>query len=237
MLKFLFTPKALTAILILILVISAVSYYFYMRHQNTKGSDEVKNLVEQVGKIMELPANEEPTIATVTDVNKLKNQPFFARAIVGDKVLIYVQARKAILYRPATNKIIEVAPISSSSIENSQKTPPTSGLTPTITQTLNSKKVTIGIFNGTKTVGLASSTEKELTEKMANIQVIIKGDAKNNYNSTIVVDQKGTNKDIATQIANLLNGQVGALPVKEVSSSADIIIILGTTESSSGSKN
>src|SRR5258708_6866133 len=55
-------------------------------------------LLADVGKLMVLPEGEAPTIATVVDPAKLKSQPFFADAKVGDKVLIYTFARKAILY-------------------------------------------------------------------------------------------------------------------------------------------
>jgi hypothetical protein len=60
---------------------------------------------------MVLPENEQPTIATVTDPSKLSGQSFFAHAKVGDRVLLYAAAKKAILYDPNINKIIEVAPI------------------------------------------------------------------------------------------------------------------------------
>jgi hypothetical protein len=48
-------------------------------------------------------------VATVSDPEKLKEQPFFTQAKKGDKLLIYAKARKAILYDPAINKIIEVS--------------------------------------------------------------------------------------------------------------------------------
>lgn len=74
---------------------------------------EVTRLVERVGRLMSLP-NEEPTVATVTDLEKLKDQPFFLNAKNGDKVLIFSAARKAVLYDPTANKIIEVAPLNNS---------------------------------------------------------------------------------------------------------------------------
>jgi uncharacterized membrane protein len=80
--------------------------------QNSSVEEEIRVTVEAVGKLMELPA-EKPTVATVSDVTKLPiaTQPFFTAAKNGDKVLFYNDAKKAILYRPQTNKIVNVAPI------------------------------------------------------------------------------------------------------------------------------
>ncbi len=72
---------------------------------------EVKDISNKVSKLMILPENESPTLATLSDPEKLKNQPFFANAKTGFKVLVYAQAQKAILYDPYENKIVEVAPI------------------------------------------------------------------------------------------------------------------------------
>ena len=75
------------------------------------GQDEVAAVVKSVGEIMVLPEGEQPTVATVTDPERLKDQAFFAHAKIGDRVLIYTNARKAILYDPNQRKIIEVAPL------------------------------------------------------------------------------------------------------------------------------
>lgn len=69
---------------------------------------EADALLVAVGKHIRLP-EEKPAIATVEDRNKLKDQPFFQHAEKGDKVLMYTETKKAILYRPSTDKIIEVA--------------------------------------------------------------------------------------------------------------------------------
>jgi len=93
------------------------TFYFYNKYQEIKknpdivAKEETAALKEKVGALMVLPSNEEPTVATITDVDKLKEQDFFKDAKNGDKLLAYVENKKAILYRPSTNKIINVAPI------------------------------------------------------------------------------------------------------------------------------
>lgn len=107
------------AILLAIVAIGAggAAYIFYTQAQELKANPqkvvqaEIEALLAQIGKLILLPTDEQPTIATVADPEKLKDQVFFANAHKGDKVLIYTKSRKAILYDPVANKIIEVAPV------------------------------------------------------------------------------------------------------------------------------
>ncbi len=73
---------------------------------------EVKSVVELIGAHIVLPQGEEPTVATVSSLEQLEGQPFFENAKVGHKVLIYTKAKKAILYDPVIDKVVEVAPLS-----------------------------------------------------------------------------------------------------------------------------
>lgn len=112
--------KIIWNIIVFLLLIGAIgaAIYFYMNYKQLKdnpqvvGQDEIRMVTEAVGKFMDLPEGEEANLATVLDKEKLKEQDFFKRAENGDKVLIYVKARKAILYRPSTKRVIEVAPLS-----------------------------------------------------------------------------------------------------------------------------
>jgi hypothetical protein len=73
---------------------------------------QTQTLISEVGQLITLPTNEVPTVANVTDAAQAKQQSaFFTNAQDGDKVLMYVKAGQAILYRPSTNKIIIVAPL------------------------------------------------------------------------------------------------------------------------------
>jgi hypothetical protein len=72
---------------------------------------ENEALVKRVGKMILLPKDEEPTIASVTDKEKLKGQQFFVNAEIGDKMILYLNNRKAILFRPSNGMIIEVSTV------------------------------------------------------------------------------------------------------------------------------
>ncbi len=107
---------------LLIVAVAVAGYYFYAYNSTRLNFDKLKknpqvmsqqetsSLVEKVGKLVALP-NEQPTIATVNDVSKLKDQPFFAKAENGDKILIYANAKKAYLYSVKQNIILDVAPV------------------------------------------------------------------------------------------------------------------------------
>lgn len=131
-----FTLKnIIIAILVIVLVGAAgTAYYFYNEYQKSQealnnpektAQEETQRLIDQMSALIALPeadiANGEPTLATVQDKEKLKDQEFFANAENGDKVLIYANAKKAFLYRPSTNKVINVAPVTIG--EDNQATP------------------------------------------------------------------------------------------------------------------
>lgn len=78
---------------------------------NAQSQKEVDRIVKKVGRLVVLPENETPTLATVSEPDKLKDQPFFANAKTGFKVLFYTQAKKAILYDPEKDRVVEIAPI------------------------------------------------------------------------------------------------------------------------------
>jgi hypothetical protein len=119
---------AVIALIILALIVLP-SYYFYNQYKQSQMllqnpadviTQQGKDLIDKVGKLIELPTGEEPTIYSVKDKTQLPNIPLFAKAQNGDQVLIYQKAQKGILYRPNENKIIEVLPII---ISNTSPTP------------------------------------------------------------------------------------------------------------------
>jgi len=110
-----------TTILIMAAIMAIPGIYYFRQYQSTQfmlnhpdeyTKAENKKLLVLVAKLVELPNGEEPQVATVLDPEKLKNESFFQRAQAGDKVLFYAKTKRAYLYRPTTNKIIDIAPVS-----------------------------------------------------------------------------------------------------------------------------
>lgn len=115
-------------LLILVVLVGVLGYMtvsFYQGYMDLKNNpqkatdEENRKIIKKISNLMLLPSGEDPTIATVMDPEKLKEQPFFAKAETGDKVLIYTRAGKAILYNPRKNLIINVAPMNLSMPEDS----------------------------------------------------------------------------------------------------------------------
>ena len=93
------TPYFLTAALLV--AVGFAGYFWYEAYGLKKdpqktAQEETQKLLSRVSELIILPEGEVPTIATVSDPEKLKSQPFFSRAKKGDKVLLYANARKAI---------------------------------------------------------------------------------------------------------------------------------------------
>ena len=120
-------PKNIKTLIVSLMIISAgllVSNIVLfkkinaIKNPNANSEVELKKVVADVGKYIVLPEGETPTLATVSDPEKLKDQKFFVNSEAGDKVLIYQVSQKAILWRPSTKKIIEISALSIKPVDN-----------------------------------------------------------------------------------------------------------------------
>ena len=209
------------------LVTLGSAVYFYDQNLKLKvTSDETakednQKLLSEVGKIIELPSNESPTVAVVSDKEKLSGNVFFKNSQNGDKVLIFAEAKKAILYRPSTKKLIEVANINLAD---------TNGVVAgSKDENVEAAAVKMSVFNGTKEDNIFQDIEDKLKEQKINAEFVTKRNAlRDNYIQTLVVDLTGESSESANQIAKALDGQVGSLPKGETKpEGSDILIIAG----------
>lgn len=224
----------LFAVLVVVGLASGAAVYFYMQYQKAQTllknpasalENEVKVLVAQVNKVIELPKNEVPTVATVSDKSKLANQPFFLKAENGDKVLIYNTAKKAYLYRPKENKMIEVSSLSVS--------PNTLGASDTASSQSASEKIAekakVILLNGTSKTGLTKIAEDRMVANNIPVQVVDRDNAvSSDFKETILVDVSKKNNDLLSQIEKTIGGKIGTLPEGQtVSQGVEILVILG----------
>ena len=94
-----------------ILALLGWGVYFFFHHQTAVSDiNDVKKITQLVGRHYELPSDEQPALATITDASKL-NTPFLKKAKNGDKVLIYQTNKIAIIYRPSLDRIVAVGPV------------------------------------------------------------------------------------------------------------------------------
>lgn len=203
------TKYVLIGLAVVVIILGAISGYFYVQYRNLKNNPdqitkaENEALVEEVGKIYALPKDETPTIATVIDKDKLKDQPFFANAQNGDKILIFTKAKKAIVYRPKEKVIVNAGPIA-----------------------LDQKSLLqVALVDAGGDMGVA---EKKITDKFADSAAILtKADAKNknSVKKLTVVDTNGQNAEAAKQIATELGGEVGSLPAGETTPEGASIVV------------
>lgn len=209
------------------LVTLGSAVYFYDQNLKLKvTSDETakednQKLLSEVGKIIELPSNESPTVAVVSDKEKLSGNVFFKNSQNGDKVLIFAEAKKAILYRPSTKKLIEVANINLAD---------TNGVVAgSKDENVEAAAVKMSVFNGTKEDNIFQDIEDKLKEQKINAEYVTKRNAlRDNYIQTLVVDLTGESSESANRIAKALDGQVGSLPKGETKpEGSDILIIAG----------
>lgn len=230
--------KLIVGGVVLFLIIASIAGYFFFTKARSSteavNPDEVSSLLEEISNIYELPTGETPTVATITDVDKLKNQPFFEKAKNGDKVIIYNQAKKAILYDPISRKILEVAPLSGSlGLESQTSTqsgqtqpPPEPAQTSTPKSAITAK---IALRNGAGRRGLAATTEEELKKTYPDINVVAKDNVDgSNLDKTIVVVLNDKFKADADKLKDFFEATIADLPKGETKiEEADIMVILG----------
>ena len=113
-----FNKLALVFAVLAVIAIGAASY-LYLQNQKLQNPEAMRQaqasrvleVKDKISRLMTLPSDETPTLMTVTDKDKLKSQAFFKDAENGDLLLIFPQAKKAIIYRESANKIINAGPI------------------------------------------------------------------------------------------------------------------------------
>jgi len=214
--------KVLLALIVLALL-GLGGYYFYQYQQVIKNPQiinqkEVDWLVSKVSQHYSLPQDETPSSATVLDADKLKDQLFFKNAQNGDKILLYMEAKKAILYRPSEDRVIEIMPLVLNDDGQSKVNTDQEGV---------SQDIKVTLYNGSDNPNALSSAWEEISDQINNVKLTSEESANNdNYTNTIVIDLTGEKQTEAESIAKAVGGKVEDLPEGETKPDADILVIV-----------
>lgn len=227
------------ALLLLLMAGAGGAWYWYTQvvsqlpNQEAESMDEAAALVAEVGQLIELP-NEVPQVATVTDKDKLEPQPFFQKAENGDKILIFVESKRAILYRPSQHKVIDVTNVNTPEQEGQFGNQMSD--TESSPQLINGQGVRIALWNGTSSPGATNSLEDTLKQTLTQYTVVAKEKAsQTDYTATQVVAESERFRDTARALADALGAEYHEeLRSGEAwSADTDMVIIIGaqsTTE-------
>lgn len=194
--------------LILLLALSAAGYFFVRYTQVNKKYSAIPDIKNQqtlasVGKIIDLPKDETPSLYEVKDKDKLATtqaaKDFFDKAANGDVIIVYQKANVAVIYRPKDNKVIKT--------DTAEK--------------LSEVKVAVIAPSD-----LQQKTVEQLQAQFSNINIISKDTPKVSESGSYVVDATGANAQAAQAFASKLGLSVGQLPDGETKPEGAALIVV-----------
>lgn len=113
-------PKLVAVLIVFAVLVAGVIFgvmsltggYWPWVSEETRQVAEVERVVAAAGKLMLLPENETPLVASIVDADVLQQeQPFYQGAQNGDQLLIYGESLRAIIYSPSRNIIVNAGPV------------------------------------------------------------------------------------------------------------------------------
>ena len=182
------------------------------------GKKQTEEVLGKVGKLIILPKDKNPVVATINDVEKLATtQDFYREAHNGDRLVIFPASKKAVIYDEDDNRIVNVGPIVYNNPEAEAK----------VSQA--SERLNVEIRNGTTNTGAGLSLRDRLRENAAYNIVTVSKSKKTDYPSTVLIDQtNGAKSSLVSQLQKELGATVvTTLPEGEEATGSEILVIVG----------
>lgn len=202
-------PTIIVTALVIIILAGTVAWLLAGRHTNP-GNQQVNIVKTEVGKLMILPKDEQPTLATVEDKTKLTDKFLVANAENGDRVLIYTKKQLVIIYRPSVNKIVAVGSVT---------------VDPALAE---AKGATLTVLDSTNNPAKEQKIINEVRAAYPDIKVTDGGKSnKQNFTYTIVIDNTDQKDNLLLSLVDLVSGKRGIQPPSENKASTDFLIIVG----------
>jgi hypothetical protein len=223
-------------IILLLIALGAFGWSYYRYSQTSKQLEalidpnvkteldkaQTQALLEKIGRLIVIPKNEEPVVATINDIEALANeQNFYRDAENGQKLVIFYGVQKAIIYDEATNKLINVGPVFLKDEQgNDQPAPRVDG------------KLNIEIRNGSNDSHKGVATRDKLTTDSVYNLIRLSKSAKADYGDPIIVNLIGDQKsDLIKKLEEVMGvTAVREIPEGETPTDAEVLIIVGNNK-------
>lgn len=184
--------------------------------------EEIVALIAKVAAHITVKKDESPTIATIQNADMLRaqNPSFYKDAQVGDRLLIW--SDKAVLYSPASDKVLSVLPIT---------LPPNAGTAST--STMVSSTVAIGdmkieVRNGSGITGLGKTTAANLTAKGFTVLPATSALSSTPYEKSIIIVTDKASASAVSKLQEVTGASVvTSPPAVEGTPKGDILLIVG----------
>lgn len=119
-----FSKYVIGAIILVALVYVGNKYWGSMSAKDIEKQNQT--LISEISKIMILPAEQNPLFYEITDPSALVAvQPFFTGSEKGDKLVVFPQSGKALIYSTTRHVIVNAGPIQFDSQTQAQTKQPT----------------------------------------------------------------------------------------------------------------
>lgn len=117
-----FSKKKLV-VSVLVIVVALAGFLAYREYSHTKDvandpelakQEEIKKTIKDVASHVQFNGVDKAVVSTVNDneLANLQKQDFFKEAQAGDKILVYAESKRVILFRPSLNKIVNMTQLS-----------------------------------------------------------------------------------------------------------------------------
>ena len=207
-----------------ILILGAGGYVLFQRRTERstkqagtpiKQQEEIRALVERVGKHLPVNEKETPLIAIVTDVNAAKQQSpvFYKKATNGDRLIVW--SDKAVLYSPERDEVESVLMFQAA----------------TSSPALVAEHATVEVRNGSGVVGLTAPLAEKLRSQGLTVSKVTTTRVKEIYAKTLVTNISSRPLPLSAKILGQFGMAVASTTVSaEAPVAADFLIILGKND-------
>ena len=192
---------------------------------------ETDGLLDKISKHMILPSSERPVLATIIDADKLSlEDPFYVGSVDGDKLLIWSAEKRAIIYSPSRDIVINMGPIIFEGTMPEQKVSqeevvPSAQVVESVDDEEEIQEpLKIQVLNGSGIKGAAG----ELADGLAcdEIEIVATANASVDYEELMVIS-------ISDRDLTIIKDKLGVNPIKEIpegeeyQEGIDALIIIG----------